>query len=146
MEKILVAIDSRHGAWEAFSHACSLAKRIDVTLNILLVVPLNRRRIYSPAKEVEEAVRKRLELLIETAKAEKVPINYFITEGEYTQEVIDFVNNNSISLLIHEADNRKGRSAEREQVFLRALRHRVSCTVEFVFTKKKNSSTNERIT
>ena len=145
MEKLLVAIDSRYGAWEALSHACSLAKRIDATLNILLVVPLRRRNFSSQSKEVEEAIRKRLGLLIEAAKAEDVKINYFTTEGEYAQEVIDFVNNNKISLLIHEADDTKIRSAKREQVFLSSLRHRVSCTVEIVFTKK-NIDKNERIT
>ncbi|TKB28529.1 universal stress protein [Desulfopila sp. IMCC35006] len=145
MEKILVAINSRHGAWEALSHACSLAKRIDATLNVLLVVPLNRGRISCHAQEVEEAIRKKLELLIEAAKAEGVQINYFITEGEYAQEVISFVNNNKISLLIHEADDKKARSADKELVFVRSLRHKISCTVEIVFTKK-NTAKNERIT
>ncbi len=139
MEKILVAIDSRHGAWEALSHACSLAKRIDATLNILLVVPLNRRRISCHAKEVEEAIRKKLELLIEAAKAEGVQINYFITEGEYAQEVISFVNNNKISLLIHEADDKKARSTDKELLFVRSFRHKISCTVEIVFTKKNTA-------
>ncbi len=136
MDKILVAIDSKHGAWEALSHACSLAKRIDAMLNVLLVVPLNRRKSSSSRKEVEEAIRRRLELSIEAAKTEGIRINYFIAEGKYEEEVINFINHNKILLLVHEANDRDTRSTHRDQVFLRTLRHRIACTVEIVSTKK----------
>ncbi len=146
MEKILVAIDSKHGAWEALSHACSLAKRIDAMLNILLVVPLNMQKMLCSEKEVEETIKKRLELLIEAAKAEGILINYFIAEGRYEEEVINFVNHNKISLLVHEANDEDARSAYKDQVYLRSLQHRIACTVEIVSTKKPNISKNKRIT
>jgi nucleotide-binding universal stress UspA family protein len=146
MEKILVAIDSRHGAWEALSHACSLAKRIDATLNVLLVVPLKRQKTPGSKKEVEEAIRKRLELSIEAAKAEGIRINYYIAEGKYEEEIINFINHNKTLLLVHEANDRDARSAHRDQIFLRSLRHRIACTVEIVSTKKPNISKNERNT
>jgi len=146
MEKILVAIDSKHGAWEALSHACSLAKRIDVRLNVLLVIPPDRQKLSCTEKEVEEAIKKRLELSVEAAKAEGILINYFIAEGKYEEEVINFVNQNRISLLVHEANDGETRPAGREPFFLRSLRHRISCTVEIVSTKKSTSSKNERIT
>ncbi len=146
MEKILVAINSKHGAWEALSHACSLAKRIDAILNILLVVPLDRQKMLSSEKEVEEAIKKRLELLIEAAKAEGILINYFIAEGRYEEEVINFVNHNKISLLVHEANLEDTRSANKDLIYLRLLQHRITCSVEIVSTKKPNISKNERIT
>jgi len=146
MEKILVAMDRKHEGWEALAHACSLAHRIDVMLNILFVVPLNSEKISCIEKEMEKAIRKRLELSIEAAKAKGVLINYFIAEGKYEEEVINFVNHNKTSLLVHEVNDRDARSANRDQAFLHSLRHRIACTVEIVSTKKTTISKNERIT
>ena len=81
---------------------------------------------------------------IEAAKAEGILINYFIAEGRYEKEVINFVNHNKISLLVHEVNYGDARSANRDLLFLRSLRHRVACTVEIVSTKKTTSSKNER--
>jgi nucleotide-binding universal stress UspA family protein len=137
MEKILVAIDGRHGAWEALSHACSLARRIHVQLNVLLVIPLDKAGLSHAAAEVEEHIKKRLELLIEAAKAEGIVINYFITEGNYDDEVISFVNHNKITLLVHETHEGETRPASREMAeTLRSLRHRIACTMEIVAPKK----------
>ena len=82
MEKILVAIDSKHGAWEALSHACSLAKRIDAMLNILLVVPLNRQKMLCSEKEVEEAIKKRLELLYRGCQSRRHSDQLFYRGGK----------------------------------------------------------------
>ncbi len=139
MEKILVAIDSRRGAWEALSHACSLAGRIDAVVNVLLVSPPHSTRPSAESREVEEAIKKRLLLLIEAAQARGVKIHYFITEGGYEQEVITFINKYKISLFIYEADAGKIRPGGKDQAYSSSLPHRISCTVERVFTKKKTA-------
>lgn len=131
MEKILVAIDARYGAWAALSHACSLAKRMAVELNVLVITPLSER-VGVLRIERDLAVKKRLLLLLETAQGEGITINYFMTEGSYEDAVIDFVNHHKIALLVHETRGRDARSAAREAVVLRALRHRLHCTVEVV--------------
>jgi nucleotide-binding universal stress UspA family protein len=136
MKKILVAIDGRHGAWEALSHAFSLARRIEVRLNILLVESPGRLNQFHSGTEVEGEIKKKLELLIETAKAEGIDINYFIAEGNYEDEVINFVSHNKIDLLVHEANERGARSERSEASSLRSLRHRIACTVEVVAPKK----------
>ena len=136
MKKILVAIDGRRGAWEALSHAFSLARRIDVRLNILLVESPGRLNQFHGGTEVEDEIKKKLELLIETAKAEGIVINYFIAEGNYEDEVINFVSHNEIALLVHEANERGTRSDKRDVSSLRSLRHRIACTVEVVAPKK----------
>ncbi|MDD2464453.1 MAG: universal stress protein [Desulfobulbus sp.] len=132
MEKILVAIDARRGAWAALSHACSLAKRIQVDLNVLLVNPQTSGRGGAVHGELEQVVRTRLELLLETAKAEGITINYFMTEGAYEDEVINFVNHHKIALLVYETRGRDARSTAKDAVALRALRHRLKCKMEVV--------------
>lgn len=146
MEKILVAVDGKRGAWEALSHACSLAKRIAVKLNILLVATPDIHRLSHSEKEAEKQIRIKLELLIEAAKVEGIQINYFITEGIYENEVIQFVNNNKISLLVYGSNDGDMRAASKDLEFLRSLRHRIACTVEVVSPKKTMSSKEERFT
>lgn len=136
MEKILVAIDARRGAWAALSHACSLAKRMEVELNVLLISPRISGQGRGECGEPEPAVRKRLELLLETAKAEGITINYFLTEGAYEDEVINFVNHHKIALLVYETRGRDARSAATDAVALRALRHRLTCKMEVVAPMK----------
>jgi len=132
MEKILVAIDSRCGAWAALAHACSLAKRIEVELNVLLITPRSAGKGEDVRDAVGESVRKRLELHLANAKAEGIVVNYYMTEGTYGEEVINFVNHHKIALLVHETRGRDARSAARDAVALRALRHRLTCKMEVV--------------
>lgn len=146
MDKILVAIDGKHGAWEALSHACSLAKRIHVDLNVLLVISPPKGNPSNTASEVEAAVKRRLALLIETAKTEGITINYFMTEGNYEDEVINFVNHHKIALLVHETSENDTRSAAKDSASLRALRHRLTCKMEVVAPMKNIPEPIERIT
>lgn len=131
MEKILVAIDGRFGAWAALSHACSLAKRMQVELNVLLVqAPISA--CGSADAELAETVRKRLELLLAGAKTEGLVIHYYMTEGGYEDEVIDFVTHHRITLVVYETRGKDARAAAKDAVALRALRHRLTCRMEVV--------------
>lgn len=136
MESILVAIDGKHGSWGALSRACALAQRMDVKLNVLLIVPSTRHVLSHAEQQMEEDVRKRLGLHIEAAKSEGIRINYFLAEGSYDEEVIAFINNNKITLLVHELPEGDARTTEKEYATLRTIRHRVSCRVEVVAPKK----------
>jgi len=145
MDKILVAIDGRRGAWEALSHACALSKRIHVDLNVLLVIPPPRGKRAAAETEAEEAVRKRLALLVEAAKAEGVTINYFMTEGQYEDEVINFVNHHKTALLVLETIDGDARSAGKDSASLRTLRHRLTCKMEVVAPMKHIPEKIERM-
>jgi nucleotide-binding universal stress UspA family protein len=137
MKKILVAIDGGNAAWGGLSHACSLAKRIDVQLNVLLVYPPDRIHPSRRGMEVKEEIRKKLELLIEAAKTEGIRVNYYVTEGIYDDEVISFINNNKITLLVYETLEGDMQPANKESATtLCTLRHRVACTIEVVVPKK----------
>ena len=136
MENVLVAIDGKHGAWEAISRACSLARRVHVQLSVLLVVPPSARNLSYSEAQLEASVRERLELMLEAIKAKGVCINYFVTEGVYEEEVIAFVQNNRVSLLVYEVNDGDTRGADRDRISLRTIRHRISCRVEVVAPKK----------
>lgn len=102
MERVLVSMNARQGAWEAFSRAISLARRMDARIYALLVLPPRAETRGSMDRNIA-GVRERLELLIEAAKSEKIQIDYFISEGKYEEEVIRFIDQNKITLLVVES-------------------------------------------
>jgi nucleotide-binding universal stress UspA family protein len=134
MERILVCMDGTHGAWEALSRSIALAGRIDARISVLRVLPLPPSA--GGAAKAEEAVRDRLELRIEAAKAEGVRIQHFVAEGAFEEEVIRFVEHDRTTLLVVEASDGEGRSQDAESTWLQRVRHRVSCRVEVVSPKK----------
>lgn len=145
MERILVTITEQTTSWEVFSHGCSLARRIDAKLDVLFVAsPSGTPKSRSEMEQSKEA-RARLELMLEAAKAEGVKLEYFVTEGNYAEEVISFVRDNKTSLLVLEHN---GGDAEEVSNSLLAIRHRISCRVELVAPKKNNPQfiSKERMT
>ena len=91
MERILVCMDGTHGAWEALSRSIALAGRIDARISVLRVVPRAAGAGGAGKTLAEDAVRGRLELIIEAAKARGVRIEHFVAEGSFEEEVIRFV-------------------------------------------------------
>ena len=137
MERILVSMEARQGAWEAWSRAIWLAKRIDAKVYALLVLPPScADGGGDPGECLASPVRKRLELAIEVAKSENVPIDYFVSEGNYEEEVVRFVDQNRITLLIIEPPQRETRHPDRGPAPIRSLGHRTNCRVEVVSLRK----------
>jgi nucleotide-binding universal stress UspA family protein len=131
MERVLVSMNTRHGAWEAFSRAISLARRMDAKIYALLVLPSHAAAGGVMDKNAS-AVKERLELLIEAAKSENIPIDYFISEGKYEEEVIRFINQNKITLLVVESPE----SDSRELHLIESFRHRTTCRMEVISLRK----------
>jgi K+-sensing histidine kinase KdpD len=129
MERILVCMDDRRGAWEALSHSVCLAKRIGAAVHVL--------RIQAPGAEPRDgdAVRSRLERQIEAAKAEGVNITHFVAEGPFEEEVIRFAEHHRISLLVAEPGQGEG---------LQQIRHRIACRVELVSPRRNPETTDAR--
>ncbi len=136
MEQILVGMDTQHGAWEALARACALAKRIEARVHVLLVRPPADDGAGKPETVRDAELRKRLERCIQTARADGIAIDYFITEGGYEKEIIRFVRHYRISLLVYEMTERDLRSAQQGQWSLQAIRHRIACKVETVAPRK----------
>lgn len=133
MERILVTMNGRNGAWEALSHSICLAKRIGAQVYVLRVLPQGG---LSPAEAgLEETLRRRLERQIGAAKADGVWIEHFVSEGDFEDEVIRFADEGRITLLVAEPGEGDQRWPEAEGTF-RRIRHRVACRVELVSPRK----------
>lgn len=128
MERILVAIDRLHPQQEALSHGCSLAKRIQARLYVLFV--------HKQSCVVTNPARQRLELLVGYARAEGIHVEYIILEGGYEESIVSFIQNNGITLFIHELEHVYMHSYDRCFSVLQAVRHRISCRVEIVTPQK----------
>jgi hypothetical protein len=137
MERILVSMDAHRGSWEAWSRAISLAKRIDARLYALLVLPRAEQRLAGGAdRGAASDVRKRLELLLEKAELDGIHVDYFVSEGTYEEEVIHFVEQNKITLIVAEPPDGNARHPDRENSNFRKIRHRINCRMELVTTRK----------
>jgi K+-sensing histidine kinase KdpD len=134
MERILVSMDARRGEWGAWARGISLAVRMDAHVYVLLVVPPEGDAEGKPEPGV--SVRQRLELLIELAKSDGVPINYFVAEGNYEEEVILFADNNKIKLIVAEPFEGDLRHTDQEFTSIEKIRHRVRCRMELVSPRK----------
>lgn len=136
MERILVSMNAHRGAWEAWSRAISLAKRIEAKVYALLVLP----SCVQPKSDLSEkdvsSVRKRLELMIELAESEGIRIEYFISEGNYEEEVIRFIDHNKITLLVAECAEGERRNTDRGMQAVRKILHRIKCRVELVSQRR----------
>ena len=128
MEHILVAVDQLHPQHEAIAHACSLAKRIQARLHVLFV--------HKKSCLVTNPARQRLELLVAYARTEGIHVEYTILEGGYEESIISFIQNNGITLFIHELEHTDMHSFERSFSVLKSVRHRISCRVETVTPQK----------
>jgi len=113
-----------------------LAKRIEARVYALLVlpgaVPTGGEAI---GKDLSN-IRQRFELLIEMAKSEGIAVEYFVSEGNYEEEVIRFVEHNRITLLVAEASDGENRCTERGARGIRKILHRITCKVELVSPRK----------
>ncbi len=144
MERILVSMNCRSGSWGALSRAISLARRIDAKLCALLVLPHPVKGAGIEEHSVQCGTRERLELLIEIAKSEGARIDYFISEGNYEEEVIRFVEQNRITLLIAEYPDDGNPHSERDMSQIRTIQHRIACRVELVSPRKMQNLQHRR--
>jgi nucleotide-binding universal stress UspA family protein len=139
MERILVGMDIREAALGAVYRAIHLAIRIKASVHILIVsdagAALSGEDVLNA---LEGSVRKRLDLMIEMGRSEGVTINYYVSQGDYEEEVIRFVEENSITLLVlgfldDEPKKKTGRDFRRS---LSNIRKRINCSIELVHQKE----------
>ena len=135
MERILVAVDQLHPQQEAISHGCSLAKRIQARLYVLFV--------HKKSCVIKNQARQRLELLVGYARTEGIHVEYTILEGGYEESIISFIQNNGITLFIHELEHTDMHAFERNFSVLKSVRHRISCRVEIVNSHKPLTQNTE---
>lgn len=140
MERILVSMKAFNGAWEAWSRAISLARRIDAKIYALLVTPRETKGMKGPVlQNTTSIVRDRLELLMEAAKLDGIHIDFFISEGSYDEEVVRFVELNRITLVVVEHSEMDTNHNNREWASVQKILHRINCRVEVVSSRARAS-------
>jgi nucleotide-binding universal stress UspA family protein len=144
MEKILVAMDSARSHLLAAIHALSLAKRIKAKVLFLLIFPSPPGGLGQPAGNKNEiASKKRVEALIEEARADGVAIDYYLAYGDYESELLSFVQENRVTLLVIESTAGSGHVPEATKEFIDKLRHRINCRIEVVNEKQESLQRKE---
>jgi nucleotide-binding universal stress UspA family protein len=136
MEKILVGLDPGKTSLWAAVHALNLAKRIQARLYFLLVVdPAAKGSDGSLMRQIEASMRASLESLIEEGISEGIPVDYYITYGQYDNELIKFVKENRITMLVVGSPTPQDGRLEDFDDRLEKIRHRIDCRIEVVHEK-----------
>lgn len=144
MQRILVAMDLVRTHTLAGIHALSLAKRINAKVLFLLVLPLRDKHPGTPAeKSKETAVKKSIDARIEEARADGLTVDYYLTYGDYESELMSFVQENNITLLVVECPTGRDPEANSCRDFLDKLRHRINCRIEVVNVKPETDERKE---
>jgi nucleotide-binding universal stress UspA family protein len=143
MEKILVAMGPSRPHLSAGIHALNLAKRISAKVLFLLVFPSPSKSVKNAVKKSEAAVKKSAQALIEEARSEGIIVDYYLTHGDYESELVSFVQEKKITLLIVECPVGHGNAAEASRDLLDKLRHRINCRIEVVNEKPETPERKE---
>jgi K+-sensing histidine kinase KdpD len=148
MQRILVIVNARHYPWEALNRAVALANRIEARVFVLRVFHPDDKETWALGQGEKTPAERRLENIIQTARTASVTIEYFVTQGEFEEEVIRFVEYNNISLLVVEPGNLEEESSEKCEKgkvkdSLGKFLHQISCRVEVVSQKRDVQNQNE---
>ena len=144
MEKILVTMNPAQTRFFAGIHALNLAKRINAKVIFLLVSPAGPDRSGPiPDSRNEAALKKRVEALIDDARSDGVAVDYYAASGDYEGELINFVQDNKVTLLVVETPVGSPETLETFRRFLNKLRHRIDCRIEVVNEKPKTPDRKE---
>jgi len=144
MEKILVAMNPARTNFCGGIHALNLAKRIKARVFFLLVFPPSSKEMRPPLVEgIEVSIKKRLESLIEEGRSDGIAVDYYLAHGDYEDELVSFIQENRITLLVVEFASEPGDSPETFKDFLDKIRHRINCRIEVVHEKPVISERKE---
>ncbi|MDA8404886.1 MAG: universal stress protein [Desulfobacteraceae bacterium] len=143
MVKLLVGIDAKMtGLWSVV-YALNLAKRMDIKIAVLLVsdtAPQTLSPSPSAGEETSEkdetAIKRRLEKLITDGRSEGISIDYYLAYGSYKEEIIKFIKEKGITLLVVDfpSPDRK-EASEKLPELLGEIKLRTHCRIEVVHQK-----------
>lgn len=151
MERILVSIDGQGNSLGAVYRAIHLAIRIKATICILEIAPSDRSFTEAAGNASNTKTGEILDSMIEMARSEGVPVNRYLTRGDYMEELVGFVKQKNITLLVlgfpeKESDTSQGLALS----MLDEIIKQVKCPVELVhqkvplFVNGKAHETNSR--
>jgi nucleotide-binding universal stress UspA family protein len=148
MEKILVGLyPGKTSLWAAV-HALNLSKRIKARLYFLLIIePATKKSDESLIRQVEASMKSSLESLIEEGISEGIPVDYYITYGQYDNELVKFARENKITMLVVGSPTSQERRFNDFENLIEKIRHRIDCRIEVVHKKtiKKQKKGNDNV-
>jgi len=138
MEKILVGLyPGKTSLWAAV-HALNLSKRINARIYLLLVLdPESKGTEESLVRKVEASMKSNLESLIEKGISDGIRVNYYISYGQYDNELVKFVKQNKITMLVVGSPTPQDGCFEDFEDLIEKIRHRIDCRIEVVHEKNR---------
>ena len=110
MERILVVMKPAQTNRLAGIHALNLARRIRAKVFFLLIFPSSSGRSESTVgAEGEAALKKGVEGLIDEARSDGIAVDYYTAYGDYESELVSFVQDKKVTLLVVESEPGGGR-------------------------------------
>ncbi len=147
MEKILVGIDTEKIDLRPCIHAINLAERMKrakvyflLISDILETEPDNgNRKLPDAAKNdvLGLSAKEELESLIEDGRSKGIIVDYYTAQGNFKDEIIDFIKTRRIDLLVigFPQIETKRTKINKEVIFtefIEKIQHRVGCRIEVV--------------
>ncbi len=149
MEKILIGIDTENIDLHPCFHAINLAERMKrARVYFLLVSDTTKKKSnYENRKtsdtnmekilDISAKAKKNLETLIEDGRSRGINVGYYTANGEFKNEIINFIKSRRIDLLVIGA-SQKAINKEKEAEFtecIKKIQHSVDCRIEVVHGK-----------
>ena len=143
MNRILVAVETGHPSVSAAVYAINLAQRIQAQISFLLIDHLGEENNATAGETNDELpVHKQLlSLISDSGRPDGVKVNFYVGSGPYESELINFVQQNRISLLIvgfpaPSQQEGAGRFLER----LMNIKQQINCRIMIVSEKLSSTS------
>ncbi len=128
--------DETGGFLAAAYRAIHLAERIKAKVHCLLIYQNPASSRTDTFTGLDDAAKKHLELMIEKARSNGVSVHYYIATGNFETEVIRFVAEKKITLLILGLPHGESENALEFKKSLNAIRQNVRCAIELVRRKE----------
>jgi len=145
MERILVVLQTAEGnIWSAI-HALNLARRIKAKVSFLFVIDSDVDKGEQASQEQWKAdMMKSLEARIEQGRSEGISVNYFAMYGNIDIELVKFIKENRITILVLGLPGDQKGSFGNFTELLEKVRHKVDCRIEVVQEKNLQPALERR--
>ncbi len=151
MEKILIGIDTENIDLRPCIHAINLAERMKrARVYFLLISDTPKKKSnyengktsdtnIKKALDISTKAKKDLETLIEDGRSIGINIGYYTANGDFKNEIINFIKSRRIDLLVI-GDSLEKKNKDKEAGFtecIKKIQHRVDCRIEVVHGKSE---------
>jgi nucleotide-binding universal stress UspA family protein len=136
MKRILVALETGESQLWPAVHAINLAKRMGGKVTVLRMLPTDKNEEHlSQQQRSQGPLQERLETLIEQARSQGVSVEYHIANGNYEDELVNFIREAKVDILVLAAPHLLRRGRRDRESSISSIRHRVNCRIELVYEK-----------